>query len=218
MHWTFAINFFVALLAIVNPLSKIPVWFQAADFEQRKVRWTLALLIIATGTAILLIFLLGGQPMLDAFGIDLPSFRIGGGIVILIVGINMLYGRLIFIDPETQDKEGSAYQQAKVRFREVVVPLSIPMIAGPGSISTVIIYGSNAQTWLDQAMLVVGLGVVMFITLLTLLFAHPIYQMLGETIPRVLTRVYGLILAAVAAQLITEGLSEVFPAWTHVAG
>lgn len=98
MDMALHLNFFVALLAISNPLDKVPLWRAAARDETSPVQWRLALLVVLTGGAILATFLVFGRPILAFFGIDLASFRVDGGIVVLLVGIRMLRGELVRLD------------------------------------------------------------------------------------------------------------------------
>ena len=135
MDWRLAINFLIASLAIINPLGKVPVWEEAAAGDQSGVRWRLALLVTLTGGAILHVFLLFGMPILNFFGIDLAGFRVGGGIVILLTGIQMLQGVAIQVDRDSDVEAQTQFALAKVRFRQIVVPMVVPFTAGPGSIS-----------------------------------------------------------------------------------
>lgn len=215
MDWELVRNFFIAMLAIINPLGKIPLWVQASTDQDRHVRWRLALLVIVTALIILLVFLLGGQFFLNLFGIDLASFRIGGGIIILMVGLEMLKGTAIQIKDDTQDtsEDLSTFRRAQSRFRQVAVPLAMPLMAGPGSISTVVVYSARADSMTAYLGLSAALGAVMLILFLILLSGNRVQRLTGATVLNIQTRVFGLILAGIAVQLIVEGLGSIFPAW-----
>lgn len=213
IDWQFVTNFLLALLAIVNPLGKIPVWIEASKLDRRQVRVVLALLVTLTGALLLTLFLLFGQFILEFFGVDLASFRVGGGIVILVVGMNMLNGQAVDLDLSEPDENQSALAQAKLRFGEVIVPLVVPFIAGPGSITTVLLYGARSHSLAEDLVLVGVLVGVMSLVLVTLLLGHRVRAWVGDLPLRVLTRIFGLILVAVAAQFIVEGLGEAFPNW-----
>lgn len=213
MNWSLIANFLIALLAIANPLVKVPLWIEASQHDQQAVRWRLAVLVTLTGGLVLLVFLLIGDQVLTLFGIDLASFRIAGGIVILLIGISMLNGNAINVELEEMDEEQSALTRAKVRFRQVVVPMVMPMIAGPGSITTVIIYGSRASTALEYLALSAVLAGVILLILVTLLSSQRIRTVTGPMTMDLLTRIFGLIVAAIAVQFILEGFAEVFPQW-----
>ena len=213
MNWPLATNFLIALMAIANPLVKVPLWIEASQHDRQQVRWRLALLVTLAGGLILWIFLLLGDQILTLFGIDLASFRIAGGIVILMIGISMLNGRAVNVELEDLDESQSPFVQAKLRFRQVIVPMVMPMIAGPGSITTVIIYGTRASTVLDYAMLTVVLAGVIGLIFVTLLSSQRVRDVTGTMAMDLLTRIFGLIVAAIAVQFILEGFAEVFPQW-----
>ncbi len=213
MNWQLGLNFLIAILAISNPLVKVPLWIEASQYDARHVRWRLAVLIVTTGAIILFIFLLIGQQIIDLFGIDLASFRIGGGIVIMLIGINMLNGKAVNVEKGEIDEDLSAFGLAKTRFRQVIVPLVMPMIAGPGSITTVIIYGTRAQTFLEYVLLSAILFGMMLVILGTLLGGFSLRALAGAMTMDLLTRIFGLIVVAIAVQFILEGMAEVFPQW-----
>ena len=213
MNWQLALNFLIAILAISNPLVKVPLWVEASQYDEKNVRWRLAVLIVATGGIILFVFLLIGQHIIDLFGIDLASFRIGGGIVILLIGINMLNGKAVNVERFEGDADVPAFTLAKARFRQVIVPLVMPMIAGPGSITTVIIYGTRASTILEYALLSAILAGVLLLTLGSLLGGFRLRALTGAMTMDLLTRIFGLIVVAIAVQFILEGMAQVFPQW-----
>ncbi len=213
MDWTLATNFLIAILAIVDPLGKIPLWIEAAERQDGRVRWRLAVLVTVAGGAILLIFLFFGQGILRIFGISLASFRIGGGVVIMLTAIQMMNGQAIRIEDGSEEVEAKPFAQAKRRFHQVVVPLVFPFIAGPASISTVIIYGAGVKNPLEYGVFALIVIAVMAIVLAILLAAHRIERVVGNISLKLTTRLFGLILAAIAAQLIIEGLGTAFPQW-----
>ncbi len=218
MDWELTRMFFIAMLAITNPLSKIPLWVEGSRGEDRHVRWRLALLVTGTAFLILLVFLVGGRWLLDLFGIDLASFRVGGGIIILLVALDMLRGKAVQLDTDEEEDEDSKLATARSRFRKVAVPLSMPIIAGPGSISTVVVYSSSASGWLEYAGLGGALTVVLGLVFLVLLSGRWVEKRVGRTTLDIQTRVFGMILAGIAVQLIVEGLGEIFPAWLAEGG
>ena len=214
MQWSLALNFFIALLAIANPLGKVPLWVEAAGDELPSVRWRLAVLLVATATVILWLFLVFGASILNAFDIELASFKVGGGVVILVIGMQMLNGRILELPTREENAEDTpAFVEAQLRYREVVVPMAVPMIAGPGAITTVIIYGTSAEGPINLALLSGVLAVVMGVMLVLMLLGVQIRRLIGYLPLNVTMRLFGLILAAIAAQLIIEGLGQSFPAW-----
>jgi multiple antibiotic resistance protein len=213
MEWDLVRSFFIALLAITNPLGTIPLWIAGSEGEDRQVEWRLALLVTTTAAAILLVFLLGGRWFLGVFGIDLAAFRIGGGIVILLVALDMIRGNAIRIDRDAERHEDDKMRAARSRFEQVAVPLAMPMMAGPGSISTVVVYASRVDAVGGYAGLAAALGTVMAVMFLVLLSGRRIERWVGRTTLDIQTRVFGLILAGIAVQFVVEGLGEIFPAW-----
>ncbi len=205
-------NFLLAMIAIVNPLGKVPVWVEASEGCDGPVRLRLGLFVVGTALGLLLLFLFFGQSILGFLSIDLPAFRVGGGIIILLIGIEMLRGTLVDVDTEPSD-EDDAFDRAKARFRDVVVPMSVPILAGPGSITTAILFGTQAEDPWTRLILGAILTGVMLLVLVVLLLGRRIQSVVGDLVLGVQTRIWGLLLTAIAAQLILVGLGESFPSW-----
>ncbi|MGB5810374.1 MAG: MarC family protein [Polyangiales bacterium] len=206
-------NFFIAAVAIVTPIGKVPIWVEASEGCDPPVRMRLAAMVTGTATALLLVFLFFGRSVLTFLGIDLPAFRVGGGIIILLLGIDMLRGNAVDLDAKSGRHGDDAFDKAKARFRDVVVPVAIPILAGPGSITTVLLFGVRADDWWERGALALVLCAVMAVVLLILLAGHRLQAILGELALRVQTRIWGLLLTGIAAQLILVGLGESFPNW-----
>ncbi len=213
MEITLIRNFLLAMIAIVNPLGKVAVWVKASEGCDPSVRVRLAVLVTGTATMLLLVFLFFGKAILDFLGLDVPAFRVGGGIIILLIGIDMLRGHIVDVDTDKGVTGKDALDRAKARFRDVVVPVAVPILAGPGSITTALLYGFRAEEWVDRAILGGVLVGVMLLVLVVLLLGHRIQEVLGELVLNVQTRIWGLLLTAIAAQLILVGLGESFPNW-----
>lgn len=218
MNWGLLSNFSIALLAIINPIGKIPLWLDASGDQHKDVQNRLALFVVFTAGIILLLFLFFGKNILNFFSIDLASFKIGGGILILQLGMSMLRGKAVNIEKEEFDEETGVMERVKSRFRQVVIPMSVPMIAGPGSITTVIIYGSRSENFIDYA----ALGGIVLLGMISIYFilisGSNIKKFTGDLPLMVVTRLFGLILIAIAIQLMVEGLGEVFPNWMESDG
>ena len=213
MDFGLATSFLIAMLAIVNPIGKIPVWVRCSDGEDESARRWLAFLVTATSGGVLVGSLWGGSLVLRLFSVDLASLRVGGGIVILITGLAMLQGRATDVDPDTDDGDGNALQRAQTRFRSIVVPMAVPIIAGPGSITTAIVYSSRATTAADVAALtgiLLGITGVIYVALMS---APYVRRVVGDTGLTIVTRLFGLLLVVIAVQLMATGLGELFPQW-----
>jgi multiple antibiotic resistance protein len=203
----------IALLAIVNPVEKIPLWVEASKGGTREFQWRLAGLIVLSSAVILLTFLLFGRQLLIQLKIDLASFKIGGGLILLQFGFSMLRGTAVEISREKDGDADNLKSRVIMRFRQIFIPIGVPVIAGPGAITTVIIYGYQSETPQTYALLclaVLGVLAILFFTLLT----GPIIQKItGELSLNLISRIFGMILIAIAVQFIVEGLREVFPGW-----
>jgi multiple antibiotic resistance protein len=214
MNWNLALNFLIAMLAIANPVGKIPFWVEAAGDEAQGVRWRLAVMVTGSGGLVLLASLLLGRQALELFGIDLAAFRVGGGLVLVTIGLQMIRGTIIEIEGGSDgDDEGSLIERARVRFRHIFVPMCFPLIAGPGSITTAIVYSSRIEELPTLLALSLSLAGVLLLILIALLVGHRVREWVGDIPLAVTTRVFGLLLVGIAAQHMLEGLGEVFPAW-----
>jgi len=200
----------VTLLAIVNPLAIVPFFIHyTQDFTPEQRRRTVS---TAAFTAFLVIAAsaLLGLSILEFFGISLASFQVGGGLLLLISSLNMLNAQPAEAKPNSHELEDGA-QKAAMGASIAVVPLTIPLLTGPATISTVVIYAEQARNWVQLAALV-GYGVVVAAaTWLALALADPISRVLGRTGINVMTRLMGLILAALAVEVMTLGLLKLFP-------
>jgi multiple antibiotic resistance protein len=151
-----------------------------------------------------------GLEILDFFSISLASFQVGGGMLLLISSMNMLNAQPAEAKPLTNEMEDGAEKAARGA-SIAVVPLTIPLLTGPATMSTVVIYAEKAHTALQVAALV-GYGVVIaLVTAISFSLAEPIARVLGKTGINVMTRLMGLILAALAVEVMAGGLGKLFP-------
>jgi multiple antibiotic resistance protein len=198
----------VTLLAIVNPLACIPFFIhytQGFSREQRK--RTIAVASFSTFVVIAACALLGLK-LLEFFGITLASFQVGGGMLLLTSALAMLNA-----EPAEAKSAKVDMDEAEMAARTsiAVVPLTIPLLAGPATMSTVVIYAEKAKTFLQLGTLV-GYGVVIALaTFACFSLAQPIARVLGKTGINVMTRLMGLILAALAVEVMADGLVKLFP-------
>jgi multiple antibiotic resistance protein len=200
----------VTLLAVVNPLAIVPFFIhytQGFTREQRRrtvVTAAFSAFLVIASSAIL------GLQILEFFGISLASFQVGGGMLLLISSMNMLNAQPAEAKPLTNEFEDGA-QKAAMGASIAVVPLTIPLLTGPATISTVVIYAERAQNFLQMSALV-GYGVVIGVaTAICFALADPIARALGKTGINVMTRLMGLILAALAVEVMALGLLKLFP-------
>lgn len=198
----------IALLAIVNPVGVVPFFIHfAQDLSPEQRRHTVR---VSSVTAFLVISIsaLAGLKVLDFFNISLASFQVGGGVLLLISALQMLNARPAESRPEDLS-EGQAKLSSGASI--AVVPLTIPLLTGPATISTMVIYADKTRHWWELGVLV-GYGVVVgLVTYLVFSASGRIARVLGQTGINIMTRLMGLILAALAVELLQDGLIKLFP-------
>ncbi len=205
-EWAEYAKFFAGLLAIVNPIGAIPVFIGLTDGQSALQRHRTALLAALAVGAVLLAALFTGEAILSFFGITIASFRVGGGILILLIAVSMMHARL---SPAKQTDEEA--QDAAEKASVAVVPLAIPLLAGPGAISTIIVYAHRSPAPTHYTMLGVEILAMALIVWTVFRLAPLLSQMLGRTGINVLTRIMGLILAAIAVEFMANGLRQLLP-------
>ncbi len=195
----------IALFVLLDPIGAIPIFVTVTAHQTREETDRTINIAAATAFVALVAALLAGAPLLRIFGIRMASFEVGGGIVILLMAIAMLQAR-----PRVRRTSEEA-DEAATSAGIAVVPLGVPIAAGPGTISAALIYGERATTWLDKALLVAIVGLVVSSFWIALRLAGPTRRLLGRTGINVVTRLLGLILIAVAVEFMARGLSGLFP-------
>jgi multiple antibiotic resistance protein len=207
MHeWSALIKIGIALFAIVNPIGIVPIFISATDGWSKQERSRTANTVAITVFFVLLISAFLGDQILDFFSISIPSFQVGGGILLMLIAISMLHGKL------THSRQTPEEAQA-VSEREViaVVPLAIPLLAGPGAISSMIIAAQQSSGFIWHLLLAIPVFVVCCLIWVTLKLSVRIGQKLGTIGITIVTRLMGLILAAMAVEFIAHGLIGLFP-------
>ena len=199
------LRFFVTLTAVVDPFLAVPFFltFTAARSESERRR--LAQVVALTVFVVLAAAVFVGEALLLFIGASLPAFRVGGGLVLLLMALAML------------NAQAGGVRQSQAEAREMqegelqgVVPLAMPLLAGPGAISTAII-AAEGGSMAHQAMIVVCIAAVCVLSWVTLRAAHRIAARMGTTGLNVATRILGLLLAAMAVQTMAVGLKALFP-------
>ncbi|MFW6326827.1 MAG: MarC family protein [Bacteroidota bacterium] len=210
MDWNLYLNFFAGIMAIVNPIGIWPLWSELTNDEASVIRKWVAFLVVLTSYFILLVFLFGGRHLLDFFSVDLAIFKTSGGILVLLAGISMVKGTATQLSDRDEFGE-TTMAIAKQRFRKILVPMGIPALAGPGSITTVMIFGSQASNLTDYLFM----GIMMFLAFLTLflvfLSSKFLEKYVDDIVFSVFTRLFGIMVTAIALQFILEGLGEALP-------
>lgn len=200
------LQFFLGLVAAVNPVGIMPVFVSLTGHmtpEEKRKTATTANIAVAI---ILCISLLAGQLLLDMFSISLDSFRVAGGLLLLSIAFSMMSGKL------GEDKQNKQEKTEYVSREQIgVVPLAMPLMAGPGAISSTIVYGARYPTMLETVGISITIGVFCFCSWLLFRSAPLIVRFLGQTGINVITRIMGLILGALGIEFIANGLRNLFP-------
>ncbi|MEJ7688472.1 MAG: NAAT family transporter [Variovorax sp.] len=200
----------ITLLAIVNPLAIVPFYIHYTQGYAESGRKRTARVAAFSAFMVIAISALLGLQLLSFFGISIASFQVGGGMLLLISSLNMLNAQPA--ESKTSQEEIRATEvKASLGASIAVVPLTIPLLTGPATMSTVVIYAEKTQNLWELAVLV-GYGMVIGLaTFATFSLAEPIARVLGKTGINVMTRLMGLILAALAVEVMADGLGTLFP-------
>jgi len=197
----------VTFLVIIDPPGCAPIFASLTSGASPVQRRAMAIRSSLIAWVILMFFALLGRPMLHALGISLASFRIAGGIMLFIIAVDMVFERRT----ERREKRAHAFDQTAEVEDISVFPMAMPMIAGPGSIASAMLWVSRAEDALHIAVVLAAITVVILITMGTLLAAGPLMKLIGDKVEAAITRILGVILAALAAQFIIDGLRQSFP-------
>lgn len=198
----------VSVFSIVNPLAALPVYVGMTSELPAPARRRLPRATALAAFAILAVAFIAGEVVLAFFSIRIASLRVAGGILIFGMAWSMLQAKMSGTKHRPEEAE-----EAPDRHAIAVVPLAMPLLAGPGAISVMILTATNTETLLEQ-LLAIGAVLVNCLGIWAILRgSKPIAGFLGQTGMNVATRFMGLILAAVAVEFIAAGLTEIFPAW-----
>lgn len=205
-HGAFLITSLVSLFIIIDPPGNIfPYLALSAGLAPAPAR-TLAWQACLSAFLILTLFILVGRLILHYFGITLPALQIAGGLILFRIAIDMLEGRGHF------DRIDTASSLNASDYRDVpLVPLAFPLLSGPGAISTVLVLTSRSKNYLEDGLVLLSLALVLVLTYFGFRFADSLVRVLKETRIRLITRIMGLIMAALAVQFVIEGVIAAFP-------
>lgn len=202
----FLLATFVTFFVVVDPLGVAPIFIGLTAHDTAADRRRQARMGTGIGAIVLLVFALAGEPLLRLLGVGLPAFRIAGGLLLLLLSIEMVMARHSGLRMTTESEEQEGERKSDVS----VFPLAIPLIAGPGAItSVVLLMGTWSGDYVKQALVLAVLAVVLLIMLACLLAATTLMRVLGVTGINVVSRVLGLVVAAVAVQFMIDGLRGV---------
>jgi multiple antibiotic resistance protein len=206
MTYSETIKFIVAMIIMINPLSSLSIFLQLTKKSALSKQRHIAKIATLAITIIMLMTLWTGEDLLDLLGITIPSFRFAGGLILLLIGLSMLQSKESATNYTSEDDEA-----AKERDSIAVVPLALPIIIGPGAITTLIIAAGDypqflSKLWMSLICLLLGLGmgIVMY-------FGVPIANFVGISVMKVVTRIMGMIIMAIAVGMLADGILGLFP-------
>ena len=197
---------FVTFFVVIDPPGCAPIFASLTAGTDAKHRRAMALRSVAIASGILLFFALFGEDLLDALGVSLAAFRIAGGIMLFLIALEMVFERRQARRESRADEVKATPEHDDIS----VFPMAIPMIAGPGSIASIMLLMARSNG-LNQSLVVMGaLAAILVLTLLALLAAGPLMRFLGHRVEAMITRILGVILAALAAQFVIDGINVSF--------
>jgi multiple antibiotic resistance protein len=207
------VSAFVTFFVVIDPPGCAPIFAGLTNGVSAVHRRAMAVRAVLVASAILLGFALFGEPLLKALGISLNAFRIAGGIMLFLIALEMVF------EKRTERREDRA---EKIRAEEPtdisIFPMAMPMIAGPGSIASVMLLMSQSNGLTASAVVLAAMASILALTLLALLIAGPIMRIVGARIEAVVSRLLGVLLAALAAQFVIDGLRASFSAGAALSG
>jgi multiple antibiotic resistance protein len=202
-----AMKFIVAMIIMMNPLGSLSVYLDSTrkytEIEKRDTVLTCGFAI----TIIMLLTIWSGQAILEILGITIPSFRVAGGLILLLMGLSMLQSRTSPVSHTEEEDEAAKHKDSIA-----IVPLALPIIIGPGAISTLIISSTDYSQFVSKVLmsalcttLAFGMGLMMF-------YGNAIAKAVGESVMKVVTRIMGMLIMAIAVGMLANGLLGLFPA------
>ncbi|HSM54440.1 MAG TPA: MarC family protein [Erythrobacter sp.] len=200
------ISAFITLFVVIDPPGCAPIYAGLTKGAPPLQARNMALRASFIATVILLIFALFGEDLLSALHIELNSFRIAGGLMLFFIAFDMVF------EKRTQRREERAEKvAASPEIEDVsVFPMAMPMLAGPGAIAAVMLLMNEADGMEESLVVLAALGAVLVITAAALVSAGPLIRLLGDRVEAVITRLLGVLLAALAAQYVIDGLKGSF--------
>lgn len=209
------VNLFVTLFALLDPVGNLPIFAAATAGATLRQRVSVSFLICVFAAAFLAFFLFTGLWLLQFFGISLAAFRIAGGILLLLLGLDMAREDFLatFADKDAALDLKDVRGYARRRFQRLVVPFAIPLMIGPGAISAIIIQAGEATKIgpTGTAAALAAIAAACIVSFICFALTGPISRVLGEVGLAIVVRVLGLILCALAIQFILMGLGEALP-------
>jgi multiple antibiotic resistance protein len=198
----FALVTFTSVLFIVDPIAVVPTYLVITQGQSTEQRRATARRACVAAAVLLITFAAAGRGIFNLFGITMPAFRIAGGLILWVVAMDMLHGTRSTQEGTAEITEGQAKQDV------ALTPLAMPMLAGPGAISTVMVLSGQARETAQLIAVYGSIVLTVIVSWLTLRVGERLVMRMGQTGIRVMTRIMGLLLAAIAVQFVITGVRE----------
>lgn len=208
------VKIILAFVVLIHPFSALTLFLDSTRGYKPTDRRNFARVASLTVFITITFFTLAGELLLRVLGISIGSFQIAGGILVFLIALNMMNGEGNPVKPDQDNVEWDEWADwtpMDTNSAAAVVPLAIPMIIGPGGISTVIIYAAQVHTWQQKLAIIIAGFVIATFCYLALTAASKLSRLLGETGLNIISRIMGMLLAAVAIEILISGLVSIFP-------
>jgi multiple antibiotic resistance protein len=200
------ISAFVTFFVVIDPPGCAPIFSSLTAGTDAAHRRAMAIRSVLVASGILFVFAIFGEDLLGALGISLDAFRVAGGIMLFLIALDMVF------EKRTERRENRAQDVKDNPEHEdiSIFPMAIPMIAGPGSIASVMLLMAKSNGITESLIVLSALGAMLVLTLISLLLAGPLMKLLGYRVEAMITRILGVVLAALAAQFVIDGIKASF--------
>ena len=200
------ISAFITFFVVIDPPGCAPIFSSLTAGTDAAHRRAMAIRSVLVASGILLVFAVFGEDLLGALGISLDAFRVAGGIMLFLIALDMVF------EKRTERRENRAQDVKDNPEHEdiSIFPMAIPMIAGPGSIASVMLLMAKSNGMTESLIVLSALGAMLVLTLISLLLAGPLMKLLGYRVEAMITRILGVVLAALAAQFVIDGIKASF--------
>ncbi|MFT3726764.1 MAG: MarC family protein [Terricaulis sp.] len=202
---------FVTFFVAIDPVAMAPMFATMTANMHKDWRTYMAWKSIAIATGILLAFAFGGAWLLENLGVTIDAFRIAGGLLLFLIAVDMLFEKRS--ERREERAEAVAAEQARHPQHQddiSVFPLAIPLISGPGAIASIMLFFAQHQGVVERAAILSGMAINLALCLIAFLLADPLSKLMGQTVAAMLTRIFGILLAALAAQFVVDGIKNAF--------
>ena len=207
---TLFISTFVTFFVLIDVVGVAPIFATLTARGPAQYRRSMAVKATLVATLIIFSFAFGGAWLLEHMGISIDAFRAAGGILLFLIALDMVFEKRTERRDNRADEVLSSEEATGVVDDISVFPIGIPMIAGPGTIAMAMLYMSHAESWLHKGVILAALGANLVLVLIVFLLAGPLIRLLGDSVAAALTRILGVILAALSVQLLIDGVKGAF--------